>query len=55
MSLQTTTWPVEYRSCGVTLKPLGAKDLEMAREWRNDPVIASLMLDKTEINSQMQQ
>lgn len=55
MSLQTTTWPGEYQSYGVTLKPIGIADLEMVRQWRNDPFIASLMLDKTEITSQMQQ
>lgn len=55
MKYQTTNWPPEYQAYGVTLKPISSADLEMVRQWRNDPSIADLMLDKTEITSQMQQ
>ncbi|MGE6450812.1 UDP-4-amino-4,6-dideoxy-N-acetyl-beta-L-altrosamine N-acetyltransferase [Shewanella baltica] len=48
-------WPAEYQAYGVTLKPLSQAMLETVRHWRNDPVIASLMLDKTHITSEMQQ
>lgn len=40
---------------GVTLRSLQADELEMVRQWRNDPAIASLMLDQTYITSEMQQ
>lgn len=55
MKYQTTNWPPDYQAYGVTLKPISSADLEMVRQWRNDPSIAGLMLDKTEITSQMQQ
>lgn len=55
MTSELTQWPPDYQAYGVTLKPIGAADLEMVRQWRNDPSIATLMLDKTEITSQMQQ
>lgn len=48
-------WPMEYQAYGVTLKPLSQAMLETVRQWRNDPIIADLMLDKTHITAQMQQ
>lgn len=44
-----------FQRYGVTLCPLQADDLEMVRAWRNDPKIASLMLDQTHITASMQQ
>lgn len=44
-----------FERYGVTLSPLRAEDLEMVRTWRNDPKIASLMLDQTYITAPMQQ
>lgn len=39
---------------GVRLVPLVQDDIEMVRQWRNDPKIADLMLDKTHITIEMQ-
>lgn len=55
MSSQELQWPPQYQAYGVTLKPINAADLEMVRQWRNDPSIANLMLDKTNITTEMQQ
>jgi UDP-4-amino-4,6-dideoxy-N-acetyl-beta-L-altrosamine N-acetyltransferase len=48
-------WPSEYQAYGVTLTPLSSDMLETVRQWRNDPIIADLMLDKTYITAEMQQ
>ncbi|MFR9719270.1 GNAT family N-acetyltransferase [Aeromonas diversa] len=40
---------------GVTLTPLRQEEIEMVRGWRNDPKIASLMLDQRHITAEMQQ
>lgn len=40
---------------GVKLVALVQDDIEMVRQWRNDPKIAELMLDKTYITREMQQ
>ncbi|VEE63433.1 pseudaminic acid biosynthesis N-acetyl transferase [Shewanella putrefaciens] len=47
-------WPPKYKAYGVTLTPLSSEMLEMVRQWRNDPTIADLMLDKTHITEEMQ-
>ena len=46
---------VRFERYGITLSPLQADELEMVRQWRNDPKIASLMLDQTYITPEMQQ
>lgn len=48
-------WPPSFQAYGVTLKPLAADDLERVRQWRNDPQIARLMRNQTEISAQQQQ
>lgn len=53
--MTSPNWPPEFQAYGVTFKPISAEDLEMVRQWRNDPTIASLMLDKTAITASMQQ
>ncbi len=40
---------------GIELRRLQVEDLERVRQWRNDPKIASQMLDQTHITPQMQQ
>lgn len=55
MSSQELPWPPQYQAYGVTLKPISEADLEMVRQWRNDPSIANLMLDKINITTEMQQ
>ncbi|WP_421319671.1 GNAT family N-acetyltransferase [Aeromonas veronii] len=45
----------EFARYGVKLVALAQDDIEMVRQWRNDPKIANLMLDKTYITSEMQQ
>ena len=44
-----------YERYGVQLRRLQADELELVRQWRNDPKIASQMLDQTFITPQMQQ
>jgi UDP-4-amino-4,6-dideoxy-N-acetyl-beta-L-altrosamine N-acetyltransferase len=44
-----------WQRYGVTLTPLQQEELELVRGWRNDPKIASLMLDKRHITPEMQQ
>lgn len=46
---------VRFERYGITLSRLHADELEMVRQWRNDPKIASLMLDQTYITTEMQQ
>lgn len=45
----------EFARYGVKLVALAQDDIEMVRQWRNDPKIADLMLDKTHITREMQQ
>jgi UDP-4-amino-4,6-dideoxy-N-acetyl-beta-L-altrosamine N-acetyltransferase len=45
----------EFVRYGVKMVTLAQDDIEMVRQWRNDPKIANLMLDKTHITSEMQQ
>jgi len=40
---------------GIYLQPLQEQDVELIRNWRNDPEIARHMLDQTYITSEMQQ
>ena len=44
-----------YERYGVQLRRLQVDELELVRQWRNDPKIASQMLDQTFITPQMQQ
>lgn len=44
-----------FERYGVRLRRLQADELELVRQWRNDPKIASQMLDQTFITPQMQQ
>lgn len=53
--MSDSDWPPQFQAYGITLRPVCSKDLEMLRQWRNDPSIAELMLDKTEITPKMQQ
>lgn len=46
---------LHFQRYGITLKPVTRDDLEMLRQWRNDPKIASQMLDKRHISAPMQQ
>ena len=46
---------VRFERYGITLSRLQADELEMVRQWRNDPKIASFMLDQTHITAEMQQ
>jgi UDP-4-amino-4,6-dideoxy-N-acetyl-beta-L-altrosamine N-acetyltransferase len=39
---------------GVTLSPITEGELELVRGWRNDPKIASQMIDQTFITAEMQ-
>lgn len=45
---------IQFSRYGMTLKKLESNDIEMVRQWRNDPKIASQMLDQTYITSEMQ-
>lgn len=45
----------EFARYGVKLVALAQDDIEMVRQWRNDPKIADLMLDKTHITREKQQ
>lgn len=49
------SWPPKFSRYGITLAPLAEEWLETIRRWRNDPVIKTQMLDKTEITPAMQQ
>ena len=44
-----------FERYGIQLRRLQADDLERVRQWRNDPKIASQMLDQTYITAPMQQ
>ena len=46
--------PGAFQRYGVTLRPLQVDDLEMVRAWRNDPSIASMMVDQSYITSEQQ-
>jgi UDP-4-amino-4,6-dideoxy-N-acetyl-beta-L-altrosamine N-acetyltransferase len=47
-------WPPQYQAYGVTLRQVRTTDLEKIRQWRNDPAISNMMLDKTHITPVMQ-
>lgn len=40
---------------GIELRPLTDADLERVRQWRNDPQIASMMVDQRHISPEQQQ
>lgn len=46
--------PLCFTRYGITLKELQRDEIEMVRQWRNDPKIAELMLDQTHITESMQ-
>ena len=46
--------PLCFSRYGITLKELQRDEIEMVRQWRNDPKIAELMLDQTHITEEMQ-
>lgn len=46
--------PITFCRYGIELKEVGPQDLELVRQWRNDPKISSLMLDQTYISEQRQ-
>lgn len=45
----------DIRAFSVVLKPLHRDQLELLRQWRNDPVIAGPMLQQQKISADMQQ
>jgi len=45
--------PLCFSRYGITLKELQRDEIEMVRQWRNDPKIAGLMLDQTHITEEM--
>lgn len=46
---------IHFNRYGIDLTSLQSDEIEMVRQWRNDPKIASLMLDQTYITEAMQQ
>lgn len=46
---------IQFSRYGITLREFTRDDIEMVRQWRNDPKISSLMLDQTYITEEMQQ
>lgn len=49
------TTPLVFSRYGITLKELEQDDIELVRQWRNDPKIAELMLDRSYITPERQQ
>ncbi|GGC07624.1 hypothetical protein GCM10011352_37370 [Marinobacterium zhoushanense] len=47
--------PIKFERYGIRLESLDKNDIEMVRQWRNDPKISSLMLNQEYISSEMQQ
>lgn len=47
--------PIHFERYGIRLESLREQDIEQVRQWRNDPKIASLMLDQSYITEEMQQ
>ncbi|QIR13953.1 UDP-4-amino-4,6-dideoxy-N-acetyl-beta-L-altrosamine N-acetyltransferase [Shewanella aestuarii] len=54
-SNMNSNWPPSYTAYGITLSPLSQDMIETVRQWRNDPKIAELMLDKSHITAEQQQ
>jgi UDP-4-amino-4,6-dideoxy-N-acetyl-beta-L-altrosamine N-acetyltransferase len=46
--------PICFSRYGITLRELQLDEIELVRQWRNDPKIAALMLDQTYITEDMQ-
>lgn len=44
----------EFQRYGISLSHLVEADIEMVRQWRNDPKISKLMLDKSYISEESQ-
>jgi UDP-4-amino-4,6-dideoxy-N-acetyl-beta-L-altrosamine N-acetyltransferase len=49
------SWPPVFNGYGISLQPIAHEQLELIRQWRNDPCIANFMLNTAYISPEQQQ